>query len=167
MAGRPRKPTALKILEGNRGKRPLNDAEPQPTRGIPILPRWLRAFPLAVKEWRREAKELDAMGVLTVADAGALAMRAYVGSQIQELAAAIKEQGTLIDVKAVNKRWEEILLTRKPNPLCAQLTNRLAEYRALGNSLGLDPAGRSRLKVDKPKPVSKFAGLVGVKRVQG
>ncbi|HZK10243.1 MAG TPA: phage terminase small subunit P27 family, partial [Clostridia bacterium] len=33
--GRKPKPTALKVLEGNPGKRPLNKNEPQPERKAP------------------------------------------------------------------------------------------------------------------------------------
>ena len=43
MAGRKPKPTALKVLEGDRGKgrRPLNAHEPIPPRGGVKCPSWL------------------------------------------------------------------------------------------------------------------------------
>ena len=43
MAQRGRKPTptAIKELEGNPGKRPLNDAEPKPERKAPPCPKGL------------------------------------------------------------------------------------------------------------------------------
>ena len=50
-AGRKPKPTAVKILEGNPGKRKLNEHEPQPQRKAPPCPKWLE--PEAKKEWRR------------------------------------------------------------------------------------------------------------------
>jgi len=55
MGNRP-KPTALKLLQGNPGRRPINKAEPKPKRGIPAMPKWLDAFPVAVEEWKRESK---------------------------------------------------------------------------------------------------------------
>ncbi len=41
MAGRKPKPTAVKKLEGNPGKRKLNDKEPMPVKGMPTCPAWL------------------------------------------------------------------------------------------------------------------------------
>ena len=73
MAGRKPKPTALKVLEGDRGKgrRPLNEHEPVPPRGGVKCPSWL--LPEAKKEWKRLAASLEAMGVLTMADLTAFA----------------------------------------------------------------------------------------------
>ena len=39
--GRPPKPTYLKVLEGNPGKRPLNENEPKPKPSAPKCPAWL------------------------------------------------------------------------------------------------------------------------------
>lgn len=41
MAGRKPKPTALKKLEGNPGKRKLNTKEPIPAKGMLNCPEWL------------------------------------------------------------------------------------------------------------------------------
>ena len=41
MAGRKPKPTAVKELEGNPGKRKLNRKEPKPDKGMPTCPEWL------------------------------------------------------------------------------------------------------------------------------
>ena len=64
--GRKPKPTAMKLLEGNPGKRPLNVHEPIPPKGTVKCPAWL--LPEAKKEWKRLAPALEAMGVLTMAD---------------------------------------------------------------------------------------------------
>jgi len=39
--GRKPKPTAVKVLEGNPGKRSLNTAEPKPEKKAPRCPSWL------------------------------------------------------------------------------------------------------------------------------
>ena len=39
--GRKPKPTALKVLEGNPGHRPLNKKEPMPKGKLPRCPEWL------------------------------------------------------------------------------------------------------------------------------
>ena len=62
MAGRKPKPTAIKKLEGNPGKRKLNTKEPIPAKGMPNCPEWL--MPEAKKEWERLADLMNQMGVL-------------------------------------------------------------------------------------------------------
>ena len=69
-AGRPPKPTAIKALAGNPGKRPLNNNEPKPS-GIPSCPTFLDAA--AKKEWKRISKELIEIGILTSVDRSILA----------------------------------------------------------------------------------------------
>lgn len=62
MAGRKPKPTAIKKLEGNPGKRKLNTKEPIPAKGMPECPEWLLAE--AKKEWERLADLMNQMGFL-------------------------------------------------------------------------------------------------------
>ena len=71
MAGRKPKPTALKKLEGNPGKRKLNTKEPIPAKGMLNCPEWL--LPEAKKEWERLADLMNQMGVLTEVDMAAFA----------------------------------------------------------------------------------------------
>ena len=71
MAGRKPKPTALKKLEGNPGKRKLNAKEPMPGKGMPDCPKWL--LPEAKEEWKRLCQKLSEMGVLTEIDLAAFA----------------------------------------------------------------------------------------------
>jgi P27 family predicted phage terminase small subunit len=145
----------LKILQGNPGKRHVDPAaEPQPSRGIPPMPAWLEPFPVAAAEWARESAELDRMGVMTTADAGTLAARCYVASQIQALAKRLKSRGRVVN----GERGP------KSSPAAVQLTALLTEYRQLGSLLGLDPSSRSRIHVEPQKPVSKFDGLIGGKK---
>ena len=148
-------PTKLKILQGNPGKRPLNMDEPEPTRCIPKMPAWLKAFPVAKEEWKREAKILDEMGVLTVADSGALGLRSYLASQSQSLAIDIEVEGMLIDLHVMTRTGDIARVQSKPNPKATQLKNILSEYRQLGSLLGLDPSSRSKLKADNPKTKTK------------
>lgn len=67
----PAKPLALKLLEGNRGKRKLNKREPTATRDEPKMPRFL--LPAAQEEWKRIVPILLELRVLTIADGSALA----------------------------------------------------------------------------------------------
>ena len=154
MGNRP-KPTALKILQGNPGKRPLNGEEPQPSRGIPKMPKWLKSFSTAVKEWKRESKELDDMGVMTTAECGDLAQRSYIAHKIQKLAMDVETEGDTIEVKQMDKDGVVVVLNVKTNPKVVQLKALLSEYRQYGSLLGLDPSSRSKLKTDRPKQQSR------------
>ena len=69
MVGRKPKPTTVKKLEGNPGKRKLNTKEPVLAKGMPACPDWL--IPEAKKDWERLAKSVNQMDVLTD-DAGGL-----------------------------------------------------------------------------------------------
>src|SRR6185436_7103915 len=66
---RPR-PTVLKILNGNPGKRPLNENEPKPKGGLPECPEYLSDKAQAA--WSQFAAQLTAAGVATSLDATAL-----------------------------------------------------------------------------------------------
>ena len=69
--GRKPKPTSLKILEGNPGKRPLPKNEIQPKKKAPRCPSWLEED--AKKEWKRMGKVLEGLGLLTDMDMMAFA----------------------------------------------------------------------------------------------
>lgn len=69
--GRKPKPTAVKVLEGNPGKRYLGSSEPKPEKKAPRCPSWLEDE--AKKEWKRMAKQLEQLGILTEIDMAAFA----------------------------------------------------------------------------------------------
>ena len=65
MPGRKAKPAALRLLEGNRGHRPIPN-EARVETDLPEPPRWLDR--IARAEWRRMVGPLHAMGILTATD---------------------------------------------------------------------------------------------------
>ena len=64
------KPKSIRVMEGNRSRRPLPTNEPRPLAGEPDMPAHLDRE--ARKEWKRLVPILLAMRVLTVADGVAL-----------------------------------------------------------------------------------------------
>ena len=66
MRGRKPLPSNVVRLRGNPGKRRLNDAEPRPAAKTPSCPACLGDE--ARKEWKRLAKELAELGLLTGLD---------------------------------------------------------------------------------------------------
>jgi len=150
MRGRKPKPTKLKELAGNPGKRPLNSREPEPPvpDRAPYSPRFLSEE--AKKEWRRIVGMLMELGLYTELDYAALAMYCQVfGRWVQaERALAFQElvltgseggmyQNPMLHV--ANKSWE-------------QMRKILAEF-------GLTPSSRSRLQL-KAKEEPSLAELL-------
>src|SRR5438045_4928772 len=94
MRGRRPKPTRIKALTGNPGKRPLNPHEPRPEPSLPECPPELS--PVAQREWSRLAAELSKLGLITQLDRGALAT--YCGAYVMWAGAMEKIQtfGSLV-----------------------------------------------------------------------
>jgi phage terminase small subunit len=109
--GRGAKPksTALKILQGNPGKRKLNLDEPEYTIGAPDKPDWLD--PYASSEWDRLSEVMLASRLLTTADFGILLSTCLAYSQVKRNELAIQHYGS--DTYTVlDKQGNEIPQTR-------------------------------------------------------
>ncbi len=91
--GRKPKPTAIKELEGNPGKRPLNGHEPVPPKSTIRCPNWLETE--AKKEWKRLAPALEAMGVLTAVDITAFAGYCQAYARWKEAEEFITQHGSI------------------------------------------------------------------------
>ena len=91
--GRKPKPTALKVLEGNPGKRPLNELEPKPKKQAPSCPSWLE--PEAKKEWKRMAKTLESIGLLTEIDKASFAGYCQAYARWKEAEEFLTKHGTI------------------------------------------------------------------------
>ncbi|WP_337531429.1 phage terminase small subunit P27 family, partial [Zhenhengia sp.] len=102
--GRKPKPTSLKVLEGNPGKRALNDTEPKPEKKAPKCPTWLNKE--AKKEWKRIATELEALGILTEVDMAAFAGYCQAYARWKEAEEFIAKHGTII--KSPSGYWQQV-----------------------------------------------------------
>ena len=136
MATRGRKPTptAIKELEGNPGKRPLNKAEPKPVKKAPPCPKWLE--PEAKKEWRRLSKQLELIGVLTEVDQAAFASYCQAYARWKEAEEVISQHGTI--VKTPSGHWQQV-----PQVSIAQTYLKIMNKSA--EQFGLTPSSRSRI----------------------
>jgi|GEM_PF-270735 len=97
MAGRRPKPTHLKVVTGNPGKRKLNDKEPAPVREIPSPPAHLTDWGKVA--WGKLTVLLDGMGVLTVADTLALERLCDIYADILQLRLTIADEGRTYTVQ--------------------------------------------------------------------
>ncbi len=140
--GRPPKPTAIKILEGNPGKRALNKNEPQPEKTAPRCPQWL--LPEAKKEWKRLVKGLEAMGLLTEIDMAVFAGYCQAYARWKEAEDFITKHGSIL--KTASGYIQQI-----PQVSIAQ--QNMKQMRNFCSEMGLSPAARSRISVEASRSV--------------
>lgn len=151
MAGRPPKPTHLKIIQGNPGKRALNKAEPKPKAKAPPCPKHLSKE--ARKEWRRISKELLTLGLLTTVDRAALAAYCQAWARWVEAEEKMQEVGFNM-VEETDKGYAHV------SPWFTVANNALKQMRAFLVEFGLTPASRSRVTVAKPEEKDPYADFL-------
>ena len=134
--GRRPKPTKLKILEGNPGKRPLNEHEPKPKPITPACPRWLS--PVAKKEWKRIVPELENLGLLTCVDGAALEGYCQSYARWVEAEQFMVKHGTIF--KTPSGYIQQV-------PQVAIAQKYLNIVKAFCGEFGLTPSSRSRVDV--------------------
>ena len=135
--GRKPRPTAIKELEGNPGRRPLNKNEPKPDKKAPRCPSWLEEE--AKKEWKRMGKILEQMGLLTEMDMAAFAGYCQAYARWKEAEEFVTQHGTII-------RTPNGYLQQVPQVSIAQ-TN-LKIMLKFCEQFGLTPSARSRIAAD-------------------
>lgn len=140
MRGRKPKPTVLKLLEGNPGHRPLPKDEPKPEPTIPKCPSHLDKE--AKKEWRRMAKELAPLGLLTKLDKAVFAVYCETFSAWMAGAKEIQDKGMILKEKKGKKLTGRLIINpyfRIVNTAKEQMMKALVE-------MGMTPSSRTRVK---------------------
>jgi P27 family predicted phage terminase small subunit len=131
--GRPPKPSHLKLLSGNPGKRPLNAAEPRPKAGAPACPAWLSARGKA--RWKELVPELSRLGLLTVVDGDALAGYCQACAELAQATETLDREG----------RYQRSGTFKRAHPALAAQREALAAVRQYSALFGLDPSSRSKI----------------------
>lgn len=152
--GRPPKPTALRVIQGNPGKRPLNKKEPSPDAlvEVPAPPEWFGK--IAVAAWQQVAPWLIEAKILTATDLHNLEAFCMAYQRWREAQDDITKKGIV-----VMGAKQEI-----KNPACTVANETLRQMATFGSALGLDPAARARLKPGgTEKPNNPFTALRGGK----
>jgi len=135
---RPRKPRALRLLEGNRSKTRIPD-EPLYSGKFPRAPSFIEG--IGRREWKRLAPAMLELGVLTSADWCIFTTYCHAVQRSWDLREHLERQIPGSD------EWNA--LDRALNRVEKQLT---VAYR----ELGLSPVMRSRAAIAKPKAVDEF-----------
>ena len=144
------KPTALKVLQGNPGKRALPKGEPKPDSGrLPSAPRWLSDE--AKREWKRLAPRLHAVGLLTEVDGLALAMLCEAFAQYMAAKTVVDSEGMLLVSEKGNSYQ---------HPAAGLMTQARGELMKWAREFGMTPAARSRISVQAADDAPTLADML-------
>ena len=145
------KPTKLKRLAGNPGKRPLNDGEPQ----FWVPERMLRPPDHLDNEgravWRQLGKMLLDAGLFTAVDRYALEMFCSAASRYRRAEVMVRREGEVLEgaegglyqnpwLHTANKAWDQM--------------------RKMFSEFGLTPAERSRIKTAAQEDGESIADIL-------
>ena len=145
MRGRKPLPSNVVRLRGNPGKRRLNGGEPAPAPIVPACPSCLGDE--ARKEWKRLARELGDLGLLTRIDRGMPA--AYC-------------QAHALWVEAVSSIGRYDTMAKSPNgfpmqsPYVAVVNKQVEIMGRIAAEFGMTPSSRSRIRAGAPVPEDPF-----------
>jgi P27 family predicted phage terminase small subunit len=150
-AGRPPKATALKIAQGNPGRRPLNDREPDArivTR-LPNAPRELSER--AARMWREYGNELIRAGLLTVLGLPCLRRYCISFDNYEKARELVEKTGIVL----VNKNGGGAYL----NPAFNGQSMASKEMHQCEIEFGMTPASATKVKVANAKQLDLFGEL--------
>lgn len=152
------KPTALKLLEGNLGKRPLNENEPHPKSAMPKRPSHLDKE--AKKYWNAYAPKLLELGILTEMDGPAFGEICQIYSDLQKLTKELGSEGTVFIKKSVNSYDGMENEEKKSNPKFRMLMDLRKEFRYAWGQFGGNPSDRTRLSTNPIKKKDDMESLI-------
>ena len=151
-------PTELKILTGNRGKRPLNDREPKPTPATPTCPDEVQDLARVV--WDRIIPELTSMGVLTKIDGETVARYCIASAEWYRASTFIRDTGQTYTSKDSKGR----VLSVNPWPQIAIATKYASIMKWCEAELGMTPSSRTRIRTEPFAEVDEFAAFLNADR---
>jgi P27 family predicted phage terminase small subunit len=143
--GKKPKPTALKLIQGNPGRRPLPKNEPKPRAGIPPCPAHLDER--ARIEWERITPELNAAGLLTTIDGAVLAAYCMAYARWMDAEAALAR------MKARDELNSALMIKTKngnaiQNPLVGVANRAMLLVHRFAAEYGMTPAARARIEAE-------------------
>jgi P27 family predicted phage terminase small subunit len=147
--GRKTKPTAVKELEGNPGKRALNHKEPKPENAIPVCPPHIKG--VARTEWNRITVELHALKIISRIDRAALVAYCQAWADYVKACGKITKEG-------------EVIVSDKgglyQNPWVSIKNSSLDRMVRISAEFGMTPSSRARVKVDAPSEEDEMTKML-------
>lgn len=147
MGKRPSKPTKLKVLEGNRGRRDLsNEPESPELTKKTKPPDYLDD--IAKEKWKYYLDKFDKTGIITQLDYDAFAFLCHIISSIINLTKRISRNGYMQSIERTNDEGEKYY-ERKESADSSALRQYYGHFRMYAKEFGLTPVGRVGLKINK------------------
>ena len=140
--GRKPKPTAVKKLEGNPGRRPLNKHEPKPPVGVGDAPDWLDD--VGKNKWAQKKDQLEQLNIVTTVDDDALAVYCQAYSDFVYAVRFIEEKDCRVCVSEKGAEYQ--------HPMVGQRNKAAELIIKYGVHFGLTPSSRTGLNVDLALP---------------
>lgn len=152
MVGRKPKPTQLRVLQGNPGKRAINKQEPMFSSDLPQPPQYLNE---RAKEIFCELRdEIDQMGYASRSHARALGLVATRLEEVEHCAAVLDQSGYYYETTT---EWGETIKHIRPEVSIRQKS--LLHAHSLLAEFGLTPSSASRIVVPSKQKNNAFAKL--------
>ena len=159
--GRKPVPTVLKKARGNPGKRSLPKNEPQPKIVCPSPPKGLDD--IAKAEWKRAAKILHDVRVLTDADLAVFRGYCVSYARMIEAEALVTEEG--VTIEEARGGVSPYTITKEIPAFAAEVKAR-KQMTDLARELGLSPSSRARVATIPETEIDPFAEFDGPKLVK-
>ena len=145
MRGRKPKPTHLKLVTGNPGRRPMNKAEAKPAPNLPSPPPELSDD--AKVEWGRVSEELYNLGLLTRID------RAGLAAYCQAYGRWITAERVIAEMAARDRATSGLLVKTTngnaiQNPLVGTANKAMSDMMRYAAEFGMTPSARSRINAE-------------------
>jgi P27 family predicted phage terminase small subunit len=148
--GRKPKPTALRLHEGNPGKRPVNKNEPTPPPGRPHVPTYLDRLGRA--EWYRQVRDLYPIGLLSKIDKHLLGAYCAAYARWVHAEDLVAEEGMRVaTVMRVNKDEVTLWAEYKANPMIKVAEEAMKTMLKFAAEMGITASSRSRLSATPPE----------------
>lgn len=132
--GRKPKPSELKRLQGNPGKREISRREPKPQNEVK-RPWGMKGLPR--KFWDEHADELERLGVLTGVDTAAFRLMAESYAFALEAAEQLREAGFIFEGRDGPRK----------HPLHQVFRDHANLFRSFATEFGMTPSSRTRLQM--------------------
>ena len=148
MTGRP-KPTKLKVLDGNPGRRELPKDEPKPRPSAPACAKDIDKE--ARKVWKRMAPMLERLGLLTEADGDMFAILCQIRSRLVAINGELdqkSDESLLIQLKVTIDGSGQEHTEYKPSPWVVMEKQYMLLFRSYATEFGLSPRGRAGLSIN-------------------
>ena len=152
MRGRPRKPSHLKLLDGNPGHKPFTFG-PTFEKGFGSCPKYISKE--GKKLWKTLTKELDSQGMSAKVYGALLEGLCYWYGEFRRLVIEVAEEDTF---KSATSGYEG------PRPQVKMSQVAFQNYKSACVEFGFSPASSSRVSAPKTKKQSLKDSIMGSKR---